>query len=103
MFIRTLTFALAFGVLAAGPPAAHAQDLCVERARLVHNLERNYGETRKGAGLVARQTLFELWTSDQTGTWTIFATSPNGTSCIIAAGGYWQDERPAFAPVRRGE
>lgn len=100
MFLRTLT--LAFGVLAAGPPAAEAQILCGERARIVGQLERIYGEARKGMGLAGRQALFELWVAETTGTWTILATRANGTTCIMAAGDHWQDEPRAFTPARRG-
>ncbi|MFQ5565022.1 MAG: hypothetical protein ACE5EU_01520 [Paracoccaceae bacterium] len=103
MYKRILTAALVFGMVATAPPAAHAQLACGDRDAMVEQLSRTYGEVRKGAGLAGQAALFEVWASDSTGTWTILKTSPNGTSCLIAAGEFWRDEPPVFTPAGLGD
>jgi hypothetical protein len=86
-------------MLAAAPPAAHAQSSCGDRTAMVEQLSRTYGETRKGAGLVGQTALFEVWASDATGSWTILKTYPNGTACLVAAGENWRADAPVFTPA----
>jgi hypothetical protein len=64
---------------------------CGERKDLVQRLERMFGEVQKGAGLVSAAQLLEVWGSDETGTWTILMTRPDGQSCVLAAGEAWRD------------
>jgi hypothetical protein len=103
MYKRVLTAALVFGMLAAAPPVAHAQSSCGDRTAMVEQLSRIYGEERKGAGIVGQTALFEIWASDVTGSWTILKTYPNGTACLVAAGGNWHDNAPAFTPAGLGD
>ena len=43
--------------------------------------------------------MIEVYSSDETGTWTILVTRPDGTSCLLAAGQRWeQDVQPISAP-----
>ena len=78
---------------------AHAQSACGDRNAMVEQLSRTYGEARKGAGLAGQTALFEVWTSNDTGSWTILKTSPNGIACVIAAGENWRDDMPEFTPA----
>ncbi len=102
MYKRVLTAALVFGMLAAAPPVAQAQLACSERTAMVEQLSRTYGEARKGAGLAGQAALFEIWTSNATGTWTILKTYPNGMTCVFAMGENWQDDPPVFNPAAAG-
>ena len=102
MYKRVLTAALVFGMVATGPPLAHAQLACGDRDAVVEQLSRVYGEIRKGAGLAGQAALFEIWVSNATGTWTILKTTPDGIACMMAAGENWRDDRPEFTPVGLG-
>jgi hypothetical protein len=45
------------------------------------------------------QAVIEVYSSEETGTWTILVTRPDGTSCLLAAGQRWeQDVQPINAP-----
>ena len=68
-------------------PAAGA--ICGERAALVARLRDNYGETRRGYGLQRGTSVVEVFASEETGSWTILLTSPDGVACLMAAGEHW--------------
>lgn len=76
---------------------AQTQSPCAERNELVLRLEQSYGETLQSMGLHQDNTLLEVYASEDTGTWTILVTRPDGLSCLIAAGQMW-DGTPE--PVR---
>ena len=76
------------------PTQAHVT--CGDRTAMVKQLSEYYGETRKGAGLANSTTLFEIWTSDVTGSWTILKTHPSGVACTVATGKYWVDDLEIF-------
>ena len=90
MFKRLCSTALIFGAAALAPPSAEAQTLrCLPRDALVEKLENDYGEALTGGGLQSPQQLLEVWSSDKTGTFTVFFTRSNGISCIVATGRNW--------------
>ena len=87
--IIAATLAIAALATASIENSAHAQVLqCGLRGDIIDNLGRKFHETRRGIGLVSSQRLMELYAS-QEGSWTIVFTSPNGMSCIGAAGRHW--------------
>lgn len=59
---------------------------CAEREKVTQRLTANYGETVKSIGLGANNGVMEVWASEETGTWTITVTMPNGQTCLIASG-----------------
>jgi Tfp pilus assembly protein PilE len=72
-------------VLAALP--AHAQQAqCGPRADVAAHLTGKFGETRRGMGIAANNTVMEVWASEATGTWTITVTMPDGATCLVASG-----------------
>ena len=80
-------YAVALLTLTAG--AAGAQDTgqsCAPRAQVLEKLSATYGETRQVSGLGQGDALVELFASNQTGTWTLTVTLPNGITCLMAAG-----------------
>ena len=88
MFLRA--FIAACLVLSAA--SASAQAVCAPRDQIVKRLNDTYGETRKGYGLQNAQLVVELYASDETGTWTLIATRPDGVSCAMAVGKEWRPD-----------
>ena len=89
MFKRLFSGALIFGAAALAPPA-YAQSLkCMPRETLISTLTSNYNERVTGGGLQSEQQLLEVWSSDKTGSFTVFITRPDGVSCVIATGQNW--------------
>lgn len=73
------------------PGALHAQTNCGTRDAVVGKLTGKYGEAFSGGGLQNAESVFEVWHSEEKGTWTILMTRADGTSCIMAAGTNWRD------------
>ncbi len=48
-----------------------------------------------GAGLQSPTSLIEIWSSDETGSWTMLLSKADGTSCVIASGVSWQFDKEA--------
>ncbi len=80
--------ALAFG------GGAVAQQTCGTHASMIAQLNLKYGETRHGIGLSGLLSAFEVWVSDETGTWTILKVFPSGQACMMASGEGWQTDPP---------
>ena len=82
------------GVLALAliaPTLAQAQSNCAARDRVVQSLETSYGEVFAGGGMQNAQRIFEVWFSEEKGTWTILMTNADGKSCIMASGTNWRE------------
>lgn len=97
MIRAAFTVALIAGAAVAWPGGAGAQTMCGKRADVVHDLAQKYGETRRSVGMHQGRGVVEVWASDETGTWTIILTHPNGLSCLIAAGEAFQAFEPGPA------
>jgi len=52
-------------------------------------LSGKYKESPRAVGLVANKRVMQIYVSEK-GTWSILMTSPQGTSCLIAAGDNWE-------------
>lgn len=83
--------------------AGHAEDFCAERATVVDRLAAEYGETRRAIGLASAQQVVEIFASPETGSWTITVTRPDGTSCLVAAGTYFETLDEALTPAMTGD
>ena len=88
------------------PVSAKAQQNCGPRDQVTKKLTEAYGERLTAGGLQklrGQQSVMELWTSDETGSYTILITRPNGLSCIVAVGtDFFQvatPEQPAGSPL----
>jgi hypothetical protein len=64
--------------------------VCGERTALMNQLKGKYAELPKSMGLAANGSVLEVLTA-KTGTWTILLTTPQGVTCLIAAGEHWED------------
>ena len=59
---------------------------CGAREAVVQRLSETYGETRQSIGLGPDNRVVEVFASEETGTWTITVTTPNGVTCLVASG-----------------
>jgi len=101
---KTLSHAAALagfagGFLLAASTTASAQSACLPHNKLVDLLDGRYSEQRVAVGLENNGRLFEVFTSTDGATWTMVITTPDGASCVVAAGLEWQEpEKEAFDP-----
>lgn len=79
--------------------SATAQTLCGRRDDFVRQLRDKYGETRHSVGIAQGNRVMEIFASDETGSWTILITDPQGTSCLVTAGEGFRTEEPSEVPV----
>jgi hypothetical protein len=79
---------LGFGGLIMATQNAYGQtsQRCAARDAVLTRLAETYGETRRSLGVAANSAVVEVFASDQTGTWTITVTAPNGITCLVASG-----------------
>lgn len=68
-----------------GPP-------CANRAEVVANLHRLFGERLIGSGLSYEGTVVEVF-AGLNGGWTIISTDATGRSCLLATGEAWESVR----------
>lgn len=73
---------------------ATAQSDCAPRDTAVEYLSEQWGEAIVGAGLESPTSILEVWVAEETGTWTIVRTTPDGMSCIVASGTDWRKGAP---------
>jgi hypothetical protein len=66
-------------------PASGSEPRCAPRDHAINQLSERYGEQRQFMGLNLHGVV-EVFASDTTGTWTITVTTPQGVTCIVAAG-----------------
>lgn len=74
--------------------AAKAEPACGHRADVLQELSNRYKEVPVALGLASNGDLLEVFSSNGGATWTIIVTSPDGTSCLVAAGEDWQPTKP---------
>jgi len=101
MFKRLFSAALIFGTAAMAPPAMAqmAQSVtCMPRTSLVQTLADRHGERLTGGGLRSTTQVVEIWSSDKTGSFTVFVSRADGISCVIATGQNWQNSVPRVVP-----
>lgn len=82
-------------------PAA-AKDACAERDVVIEGLQNKFSEELTAGGLQTTQPsqmMVEVWSSPDTGTFTILMTRPDGTTCIVAAGTDFFNKQPDSEPV----
>ncbi|MEL6620435.1 MAG: hypothetical protein AAFY39_15275 [Pseudomonadota bacterium] len=86
MIKGALAAAAVFNVALAGTAQAQQNRNCGPRDLVVNRLAEGYGETRQSMGLGANNAVIEVFASEDTGTWTITVTTPNGMTCLVASG-----------------
>ncbi|WP_424942134.1 hypothetical protein [Aliiroseovarius crassostreae] len=102
---QILAFALITGGVLVSMQHAMAQTRqnCAPRPAVVERLTDTYGETRQSIGLATNNMVVEVFASNESGTWTITVTNPQGVTCLVAAGRSFEtlDEEPT--PAMLGE
>ena len=98
---RLVALSLGIGAFLLATNHAFGQNLrqCGERAQVVNRLAEGYGETRQSLGLGANNAVIEVFASEETGTWTITVTLPDGRTCLIASGKSYEELDEELAPV----
>jgi len=88
------------GLAAAAPAVAQtrATMVCGQRDTVVAQLHARFGEQVRAIGLAGQTRIVEVFASE-TGSWTITVTSPDGITCLMAAGEHFE----ALAPAPPGE
>jgi len=74
--------------------AAQAAPQCNERKNVLDLLANKYAESQVAFGVTTNGGLVEVLKSSpgaKDDTWTIIITSPEGVSCLVAAGEGWKD------------
>ena len=93
-----MTLGLGLLALAAEQVAAQTAQNCAPRDVVVTRLAEGYGESRQAIGLGANNQIVEVFASDESGTWTITVTLPNGITCLVASGQAFEETAEALPP-----
>lgn len=72
---------------------------CLDRAKLLERLDVRFQEAPIARGLMQTGGVLEALSSADGSTWSLVVTHPNGMSCLVASGRYWQE----IAPTAPGE
>jgi putative Ca2+/H+ antiporter (TMEM165/GDT1 family) len=100
--MRNMFCAIAALCLFTGSANAEVASKCGPRADLVKVLTDKYHEIPVAIGMVDDKLIMETFASN-TGTWTMFFTNAEGTSCMVSAGKDWQFDTTAFDDAKKGE
>lgn len=93
-------FALSFGLAAvlAASQIAHSAPQCDSREAVTALLADRYNESRRAIGIAGQSAVMELFAANETGTWSITITLPDGQMCLMASGSNYEavtEELPA--------
>jgi hypothetical protein len=92
-YLRNL-FMATFVILAVFTTSAFAQQTrCAPRENLLDYLAGAFKERHVGSGITQQGALMEIMASEK-GSWSIILSTPNGVSCLVAAGDDWQAHSP---------
>lgn len=93
--MKQQVFGLSLGlvalVFATEMASAQQRNMCATRDIVMDRLSSNFGETRRSMGLAANNGIVEIHASDESGSWTITVTHPNGMTCLVAAGNSFEE------------
>jgi len=92
--VTAASFALG---LTGAPATAAGQPICGAHDDVASGLEEQYAEIPSARGLATAGMMIEVFVSPE-GTFTIVATRPDGTSCLLAAGEAWHKLATVSAP-----
>lgn len=88
--IHGLALALGLASLACAAPAQAQVQTCDQRQNVIGHLAKKYQEAPVAVGVTSTGGLVEVLTTSSGDTWTIIVSSPNGVSCLLAAGEGWR-------------
>lgn len=87
----------AFGSASVLSPSTAQAAECGKHEKVIAFLGKKYKEQLKAMGLVSNKGFMQLFVAD-TGTWTVILTTPEGISCIVAAGDSYEST-PSMAKL----
>lgn len=87
----TLGLSLAIAATTAATPAL-AQSQCDSRDKILATLAKKYSEAPVAVGLTSKGGLVEVLSTGDGDTWTIIMSTPDGKSCLVAAGEGWREK-----------
>lgn len=88
--LSVIIFLLTATLAAPGARAQQTNPLCDARTSILMTLNGRFDEQPSARGLASNGAVLEVLSS-QDGTWTIIVTTPDGLSCMMASGKYWQE------------
>ena len=96
-----MMFGLSFGfaALILATQHAFAGANCAERSVVLAELAGKYQETARAMGMAGTTAVMEMFASDDSGTWTLTVTTPDGTTCLVASGNGYQALAEDLPPV----
>lgn len=71
-----------------------AEVICAPSHEMATRLKLQMGEAKVATGLRSPEEMMEMWSSSQSGNWTLVMTYASGESCIVAMGEHFLDTRP---------
>jgi hypothetical protein len=77
-----------------------AKSTCESRAAVLDFLSSRYSEAPVAMGMAKDGGLVEILTSGPGSTFTIIVTTPNGQTCMVAAGDSWENLAPQLSARR---
>jgi len=92
-----LAAAALLGVSTFAAAGAHAHPQCDERDAVLEFLQQKYKEQPVALGVTHNGGLVEVLTTGDDTTWSIIVTTPQGMSCLVAAGEGWKVMQRAAA------
>ena len=91
---RSILAATIAAAMLIGPTGALAQTQhCDQRTKVLGHLAQKYKEAPIAVGVTSSGGIVEVLTTGDGETWTIILSTPNGTSCLVAAGEGWRTIR----------
>ena len=82
--------ALSAGLAIVSTSAVAAQPQCDQRDSVLQVLQQKYKEQPIALGVTHNGGLVEVLTTGNGNTWSIIVTTPQGMSCLVAAGEGWK-------------
>jgi len=90
--LKTLALSASLAVItySAAAQTASGRPQCNDRKQVLDLLAQKYKEAPIASGITNNGGLVEVLTDAKGGTWTIIVTTPQGVSCLVAAGEGWR-------------
>jgi hypothetical protein len=82
--------AFASSAVAQQAPQSGMRMPCHNATEIAKQLSSKYEEAPVAFGLQSNGNLLQVYASENKNTWTVVSTTPNGLSCIVAAGKSWE-------------
>jgi hypothetical protein len=88
--LRSIFFISILIASAISGTTAYSQPQCDQRDSVLQVLQQKYKEQPVALGVTHNGGLVEVLTTEDGTTWSIIVTTPQGMSCLVAAGEGWR-------------